>query len=150
MKTIQYPNRFLLAALAVAAIGMISTASADEGVARIADGQYSGEPQLLSFEGSSVEYGGYVDGGCPNCNYGEACDSCEGSCPKDGCCNKYPPDAGWGRPIRNYIQRVPVSYLKRWPDSVSGINHPGPMKTFPMVYQPTDTTQLGFYYQRVP
>ncbi|QDU80950.1 hypothetical protein Pla110_26860 [Polystyrenella longa] len=150
-KFFKHKNRVLLTALSVAILGVYTTASADEGVARIADSNYTGEPQLLSFEGASVEYGGYVEGGyveggCPNCYSG----ACEGGCEKDGWCNKYPADAGWGRPIRNYIQHTPVSYLKRWPDSVHGINHPGPMQRFPMVYQPTDTTQLGFTYQRVP
>ncbi|MEZ6045204.1 MAG: hypothetical protein R3C11_06400 [Planctomycetaceae bacterium] len=139
--------RFLLASAVAGMIGLCTAAQADEGVARIADANYSGEPQLLSFQGSSVEYGGYVEGGCPNCNPYGGCDS---GCEKDGWCNKYPADAGWGRPIRNYITNTPVQYLKRWPDATHGITPEAAMQRYPMVYMPSDTTQLGFTYQRVP
>ncbi|MAT16852.1 MAG: hypothetical protein CMJ46_16455 [Planctomyces sp.] len=144
-------SRVVRTAMAVALFGGLTmSAQADEGVARIADAASAGEPQLLSFEGQPVDGGVYYEGayGCPN---GECYGGCEeGGCAKDGCFNMYPADAGWGRPIRNYIEHVPVSYLKRWPDRVHGIHHPGPMKMYPIVYQPTDTTQLGFTYQRVP
>ncbi len=59
----------------------------------------------------------------------------------------------WQRVIRRPIYRVPVSYARYWPSSyyTGGYNpaarYAAPM---PMVYQPTDTTQLGFTYQRVP
>ena len=48
------------------------------------------------------------------------------------------------------IYRLPVHYQRFWPTHWYG--QPGAVytPTFPMVYMPTDTTQLGFYYQRVP
>jgi hypothetical protein len=56
----------------------------------------------------------------------------------------------WQRPIRRPIYRVPVQYSRYWPTSYyTGVNEPA-AQALPMVYQPTDTTQLGFYHQRVP
>ncbi len=71
-----------------------------------------------------------------------------------------PPGAGGGclfNPTRGYypysrapVYRDAVVYYRYWPDKWYG--QPGfnlrPM--FPQVYMPTDTTQLGFYYARVP
>jgi len=59
----------------------------------------------------------------------------------------------WMRPIRRPIYRVPVQYARYWPTSYyTGRNNPRARyaRPLPMVYQPTDTTQLGFYHQRVP
>ena len=48
------------------------------------------------------------------------------------------------------IYHLPVHYQRFWPTHWYG--QPGAVYSpiFPMVYMPTDTTQLGFYYQRVP
>jgi hypothetical protein len=59
----------------------------------------------------------------------------------------------WQRPIKRPIYRVPVVYARYWPTSYyTGGYDPMGMyqQPLPMVYQPTDTTQLGFYHQRVP
>jgi hypothetical protein len=64
---------------------------------------------------------------------------------------------GWFNPTRGYqpyasapVYRDAIVYYRYWPDKWYG--EPGfnlrPM--FPQVYMPTDTTQLGFYYARVP
>ena len=70
--------------------------------------------------------------------------------PGDGC--TYPPDYGWNRPVkRRMYNQVPVQYYRYWPDVWYGT--PGAftnIPVFPQVYTPTDTTQLGYYYQRVP
>lgn len=61
------------------------------------------------------------------------------------------PDTGWGRPMKYPVDRTPITYLRYWPQTWYGQPRPdGPVPTFPMVYTPTDTTQLGYYYQRVP
>lgn len=70
----------------------------------------------------------------------------------DGCTHS--PDYGWSRPVKYPIRRVPVQYHRYWPTRWYG--EPGTVpprntnRRFPMVYMPTDTAQLGFYYQRVP
>ncbi len=59
----------------------------------------------------------------------------------------------WMRPIRRPLYRVPVQYARYWPSSYyTGGENPLAKyaRPLPMVYQPTDTTQLGFYHQRVP
>ncbi len=63
------------------------------------------------------------------------------------------PDHGWCRPIKYPIRRMPVQYYSYWParwygEPGSGIAPNAPR--FPVIYTPTDTTQLGVYYQRVP
>jgi hypothetical protein len=63
----------------------------------------------------------------------------------------YSPDYGWGIPMKYPMDRMAVQYLRYWPQTWYGMPRPpGPAPRFPMVYQPTDTTQLGYYYQRVP
>lgn len=64
----------------------------------------------------------------------------------------YPPDYGWSRPVkRPVLNRIPVQYSKMDPDFWYG--DPRAFvgaQQFPQVYMPTDTTQLGYYGQRVP
>jgi hypothetical protein len=65
----------------------------------------------------------------------------------------YENEGPWLRPIRNPIDRVPVQYARYWPTSYyTGASDPNAQyaQALPVVYQPTDTTQLGFTYQRVP
>jgi len=57
---------------------------------------------------------------------------------------------GWGV-VKHPVQRQSVVYRNYWPNKFYG--QPGAFAgghRYPMVYQPTDTTQLGFYYQHVP
>ncbi len=59
----------------------------------------------------------------------------------------------WLRPIKRPIYRVPVAYARYWPTSYYTGGYDPALRyaqPLPMVYQPTDTTQLGFYHQRVP
>ena len=54
-------------------------------------------------------------------------------------------------PLPTYpVERLPVQYLRYHPTQWYGL--PGSMlpQVAPQVYMPTDTTQQGFYYQRVP
>lgn len=105
---------------------------------------------------------GCGSGYCSRCGAGGLCRGvkgcCNGPCGICGlagalCACKHSPDHGWGRPIKQPIYRTPVTYRHYWPmywygESGGGIT--ANMPTFPMAYMPTDTTQLGFYYQRVP
>jgi hypothetical protein len=62
----------------------------------------------------------------------------------------YNPAAGFRPPETVPINRDAVIYHRYWPAKWYG--QPGwrLAPTFPMVYMPTDTTQLGVYYARVP
>lgn len=56
-------------------------------------------------------------------------------------------------PTVHPINREPVMYLRYWPDQWYGMPGGGiaaDAPRAPQIYMPTDTTQLGFYYQRVP
>jgi hypothetical protein len=92
--------------------------------------------------------GGPVAGPVAGPVEGAPCDGAGGACAGGGC---------WFNPTRGYqpyaaapIYRDAIVYYRYWPDKWYG--EPGfnlrPM--FPQVYMPTDTTQLGFYYARVP
>lgn len=124
--------------------------------------------------GNASAYGGGATGycgnvGCPTCGTA-ACGYAAGKAPEEeddghhfcslcNClglhclgCNSC--DHGWGRPVKRPIHRVPVLYQRYWPTAWYGDEAAdfGDMHNayHPMVYMPTDTTQLGFYYQRVP
>lgn len=64
----------------------------------------------------------------------------------------FSPDHGYRRITRLPIVQFPVQYYEYWPDRWYGMpNSELPYNpNYPMVYMPTDTTQLGYYYQRVP
>jgi hypothetical protein len=73
--------------------------------------------------------------------------------PFDGAAT-HSPDYGWVRPVKFPIRPVPVEYHRYWPTrwyGEPGTVPPAPTyRQFPMVFMPTDTTQLGYYYQRAP
>lgn len=112
--------------------------NAEEGVYRISD-QVSTVSQSSIHNASSttIVYGGTSYGTTStNCLYGTGT-----TYGKDGCL---------GAPCPNPLRRAPVMFQRNWPQNWYG-NGPAPgVNTAPMVYQPTDTTQLGFHYQRVP
>ena len=60
-----------------------------------------------------------------------------------------PPYYGWAQPGRMQIDRAGVFYHKYFPDAWTGAPAVA-QQPRPHVYMPTDTTQLGFYYQQVP
>ncbi|MBA3313542.1 MAG: hypothetical protein H0T47_09695 [Planctomycetaceae bacterium] len=58
---------------------------------------------------------------------------------------------GYGAtPPRNTVDRIPVQYLRYYPGVWYGLPGSTLPVVAPQVHMPTDTTQLGFYYQRVP
>ncbi|MEX0716857.1 MAG: hypothetical protein WD066_09730 [Planctomycetaceae bacterium] len=64
----------------------------------------------------------------------------------------YPPDYGFTRPVKVPIHRIPVNYTNYYPTYWHGQPVPAgaTAPVFPQIAMPTDTTQLGYYYQRVP
>ena len=62
----------------------------------------------------------------------------------------YDPARGFRQPDVAHVDREAVIYYRYWPQRFYG--QPGfrLAPSFPMVYMPTDTTQLGVYYSRVP
>jgi hypothetical protein len=72
------------------------------------------------------------------------------SCAARCCATKSFPDAGWNAPAH-----LPVNYDGAWygsyaPQNAYGTSGGGFIANYPTVYQPTDTTQLGYYYNKVP
>jgi hypothetical protein len=60
-----------------------------------------------------------------------------------------PPTAGWVAPGVIPMHRMWVPYHKFFPNPWMG-QPAGPQVRLPVIYMPTDTTQLGYYYQHVP
>lgn len=60
------------------------------------------------------------------------------------------PDRGWNPPARYPVNRNGIWYRNSWPKAWYGNAGGGFISNAPMVYQPTDTTQLGYSYARVP
>lgn len=60
-----------------------------------------------------------------------------------------PPTTGWNAPGRIATARTWVPYWKFYPNAWTG-QPTGPQVRLPVIYTPTDTTQLGYYYQHVP
>jgi len=64
------------------------------------------------------------------------------------------PDYGWSYVVKRPIHRSNVAYQRYWPAAWggSGAAQAGDQKvrSYPMVAVPTDTTQLGYYYQQAP
>ena len=83
-------------------------------------------------------------GGCPSGNcFG-------GGLFGHGCCHGSASGNAWVRPPATWgLSRTPNTYRYYWNSQLAGVpsTSGGP---YPMVYQPTDTTQMGFYYQAVP
>lgn len=63
-----------------------------------------------------------------------------------------PPDYGWNVPVKVPVVRRGVTYDRYWPEQWHGTGSPpaGAYRSYPQVYSPTDTTQLGYTYQQVP
>lgn len=119
-------------------------------------------------------YPAYPYQSCPTCPQAcpqpcpQPCPNCPGYC-RTGCChdcclhpikkwalccNYYilPPDYGWNAPVKVPVVRRGVTYYRYWPEQWYGTGSPaaGAYRSYPQVYAPTDTTQLGYTYQQVP
>jgi len=87
-----------------------------------------------------------VSADCEQCRNGAACE-------EPGCCLsriRLYPDTCWNPPVN-----MPVNHNWAWyglsaPQAPYGAPGGGFIAQHPSVYQPTDTTQLGYYYHKVP
>jgi hypothetical protein len=154
------------------AIGLAQDNSSP-GIVRITDSRPRGVPvQNTGFghhgHGEYIGSGEIISGDCPECygGYGKhgcyrGCRHCLGNClfgpPCIGqhCClrehyGSLSPDNGFSPPAKFPIQRRGVQYSQYYPAAWYGTPGGGLQAAYPMVYQPTDTTQLGYYYQHVP
>lgn len=59
-------------------------------------------------------------------------------------------ETGFTPPARFPVERIPVQYLRYYPARWYGLPGSTLPAVAPQVHMPTDTTQLGYYYQRVP
>ena len=136
------------------------------GIVRITDARPKGVPaKTVGFGGhmTAGQYhslGDYSVGGCPEC--GGDCQT--GHCQHGHCHHgwlkrhfqehygKHSADYGFSEPGKSPIYRRGVQYNQYYPSAWYGTAGGGlaPGQTYPMVYMPTDTTQLGYYYQHVP
>lgn len=121
------------------------------GMVRISDNRLRGAIQPASFHGhhQATVYG--TSGDCPT-----------GDCPNGHCQNRHcyglfqetyckkSPDYGYSPPAKYPLHRRGVQYNSYFPNQWYGLPGSGLAGGYPMVYQATDTTQLGFYFQHVP
>ncbi|MFO1006093.1 MAG: hypothetical protein U0929_09045 [Planctomycetaceae bacterium] len=148
-----------------ASLATQSFADDSEGIVRISDHGTVGQGSPAPVADNGGFSGGYVEGGCPNCQQGAACGYHGCNMRPMGYVNHilgwvnpwsgvgtYSPDHGYAPPGK---VRTPhpqqVAYNKAFPDAWTG--QPGAggggQRAY-QIYMPTDTTQLGYYYQAAP
>lgn len=141
---------WMVAASMAAMLFAVPTARAQDanspGIVRISDSRPRLAVQSASFHGhrQAAVYGNSGDcptGDCPNC-HGHGCFQ-ETYC-------KRSPDYGYSPPAKYPLHRRGVEYNTYFPNQWYGLPGGGLAGGYPMVYQATDTTQLGFTYQHVP
>lgn len=120
---------------------------------------------------------GYNDGSCPTGNCPPAGPVANGNCPTGNCPTgncptggcptgncpsgcfqgkfgeyycKRSPDYGYSPPAKYPLHRRGIEYNHYYPANWYGAGADYSQSQAPMVYQPTDTTQLGYRYQHVP
>lgn len=121
----------LWAGLVLVATATGAANAADPGVVQIPSQSTAGGIEPVIFWGSRNCYNGYCNG-CSRCRHGLA----------NG--------AAFVRPPSNWpLHRVPNTYQHYWSAEMGGAPR-GRYPQLPMVYQPTDTTQSGFYYTTTP
>jgi hypothetical protein len=125
------------------------------GIVRISDRRPGTPVKPASFHGHQGGYvNNYNNGGCPtgDCQYGNGNACQHGPCFHGFFQERYcknSPDHGYSPPAKYPLQRRGVQYNQYFPNQWYGA--PGASyQGAPVVYQPTDTTQLGFHYQHVP
>ena len=88
-------------------------------------------------------------GGCPYCNCYGGGPYCMGGMFREHYCSNSP-DHGYSPPAKYPLLRRGAQYNAYFPNQWYGTPGARYAGGFPIVYQPTDTTQLGFSYQHVP
>jgi len=127
----------------LAAVAMVITANSAFGQMQNV-GYHQGGGNYVGYQASDLSYGNQCQSGQCNGRHrnGNPVSRCLG--PKGF------PDAGWSPPL-NY----PVNYDGMWyaayqPQAYYGSPGGGFIANYPSVYQPNDTTQLGYSYMKVP
>lgn len=128
------------------------------GIVRISDARPRNVPAQTvglsshHYQGEYVDFGGACPGDCPNgygCPYGKHCHL--GKFFHEHYCS-HSADHGFSIPGKYPIYRRGVQYNAYFPAKWYGTSGDtfAQAPIYPTVYQPTDTTQLGYYYQHVP
>jgi hypothetical protein len=121
------------------AASFVAVAHADDmGVVRITD-----RPAPTPDPGPAATAPAAPGAACP----GAGCDGA-GAAVGGGC--YFNPTRGFRPYAAAPVYREAVVYYRYWPDKWYGDPSFNLRPMFPQVYQPTDTTQKGFYYARVP
>ncbi|MEZ6042220.1 MAG: hypothetical protein R3C20_17080 [Planctomycetaceae bacterium] len=96
--------------------------------------------------------GNCLSGNCQlgGCRSGHGFGCLGSSCIARCCGTKAFPDAGWAPPARMPVNRDRTWYGSYYPQAFYGSPGGGFVGGYPQVYQPTDTTQLGYSYGIVP
>lgn len=161
----------LLTFCGMAALSVVQATAGEgdrAGVVRISDrapvrsvsAQCNHDPQAATAEGWSGDGSTPAYGDCPDC-YGHGghgwgnCRHCGGRGCRGCLFNEHyctlPPDYGFSVPAKYPVMRRGVQYQHYYPAAWNGSGQSmGGGQTYPQVYMPTDTTQMGFYYQHVP
>ncbi len=156
--------------ISLATLAGRSSADDSEGIVRICD-QVPGQTGAAANCPQGSGHGGYAVSGCPNCQPGHPCRShCGYGSSGHGCfrCGghvhqfldwfnphgmcTHSPDHGYAPPGKMHTPHPQqVAYQKGFPDAWVG-QQAGPVggPRAVSIYMPTDTTQLGYYYQAVP
>lgn len=147
--TLRKSNWIAAACLAaLSCTGAVHAQDDSAGVVRISDGRARTPVQTASFR--SHQGYGYADssyGGCPDCQNCNGPQCFHGMFQERYCKNS--PDHGYSPPAKYPLHRRGVQYNQYFPNQYYGT--PGASyQAAPVVYQPTDTTQLGYSYQHVP
>jgi hypothetical protein len=132
------------------------TGSSTAGVIRISNQAPGANGKEINAQpvGFGRHHHGYTaSGNCPsdNCPTGHCQGGrCQGCLFGEKYC-KNSPDAGYSVPAKYPVLRRGVQYTQYYPNTPYGTSGHSPFGgSFPVVYQPTDTTQLGYTYQHVP
>jgi len=156
--TSRKPN-WLAAACTTALSCMASLASAQDsgsaGIVRISDGRLPVKQAAFHGHYAGNGYAGQcptgqcpTSPGCPYCNYNCNGPACFGGLFQEHYC-KNSPDHGYSPPAKYPLHRRGAEYTSYFPNQWYGT--PGARyAAAPVVYQPTDTSQLGYSYQHVP
>ena len=106
-----------------------------------ANAQQASDCQTCNNSGGVYETGAYATGDWQYAN-------CECDAGDSG--NSPGAHTGWNPPTRLPVNRDGIWYRNNWPQAWHGNSGGGFISNSPMVYQPTDTTQLGYSYAKVP
>jgi hypothetical protein len=135
----------VMAAMTLAISAVDAQDANSPGIVRVSDGKSRVVAQPASFHGHSRGHGD-----------GTVCDHCQQGTYDQGnplfreryCKNS--PDYGYAPPAKVPLHRRGIQYSNYYPNQWYGLPGSGLAGGYPMVYQATDTTQLGYYYQHVP